>query len=217
MTGYPPQPWRLVGDLYAAVLPVRSRALAALVPPGHRLVHAAGWCPAVLIWVAYRPEGVLSYRELAVALPVRRGWRVRATVPWIWVDSATSRDGGRELWALPKELASFTAAGPSVQAASEDGRALASCSFSSWLRLPGRLPVRFSLSQPAGAAGRRVPVRGRGGLQLGRASVRIPAAGPLDALAGDRAVPAAALRDFVLVFGEAPVEKAAGKAFNGGS
>jgi hypothetical protein len=138
-------------------------------------------------------------------------------VPWIWVDSAASRAGGRELWALPKQLASFPVAGASVEAVAENGRTMARCSFSAVLRLPARAPVRFALAQPDGAGSRRVPVRGDGRLELGRASLRIPSAGPLGALAAARTLPAAALRDFVLFFGEAPVEIGPGKAFNGGS
>ncbi len=60
-----------------------------------------------MAFVEYAPRGVLPYRELLVALLVlgRRG--VWYTIPRIWVDSAQSRIGGRELWAIPKELASF--------------------------------------------------------------------------------------------------------------
>jgi hypothetical protein len=201
-TSYPPAPWRLLGDVYAAVLPIRRGRLTALVSPGYRLVGAAGWCPAVLVWAAYRPGGTLSYRELMLVLPVRRGWRLRATVARIWVDSTASRDGGRELWAIPKNLASIRVAAGSVHAADEEGRALADCSFRTRLRLPGRWPVRFALAQPDAGGDRIVALRGRGRVELGRCVVRIPPHRPLPELAGDRAIPAAALCDAVLGFGE---------------
>jgi hypothetical protein len=58
-------------------------------------------------FVNYRPGGVLDYDELLVSvLSLQRG-RPRHTIVGIWVDSPASRAGGRELWAIPKELAAF--------------------------------------------------------------------------------------------------------------
>jgi Acetoacetate decarboxylase (ADC) len=214
---YPPPPWRLAGDLYGAVFAVRSRDLTGFVPPRHRLVSLAGRTPAVLVWAAYHPGGVLSYRELAFVLPTLRGWRLRATVPRIWVDSVASRDGGRELWAIPKELASLEFTDGSARAVATDGRDLALCAFRAVLRLPGRWPVRFSLAQADNDSVRRIPVRVIGRVELGRARIAAPVTGPLTSIAGRRPLLAAALRRSVLSFGEAAVEMAGRKAFNCGS
>ncbi len=66
--------------------------------------------PAGLYGVAfvdYQDGGVLRYRELLVARLVRDGSTPRVHVTDMWVDSVTSRDGGRSLWAMPKDLADF--------------------------------------------------------------------------------------------------------------
>jgi hypothetical protein len=202
VSGYPPEPWRLVGDVCAAVLLVRRGAVSVQAPPGHRLVTVAGRCPAVLVWAAYGSGGELAYHELALALPVRRGWRLRATVARIWVDSPASRDGGRRLWAIPKRLASIGVDGGMVRGVDERGRAVASCAFQPRLRLPGRWPVRFALAQPDSGAARLVAVRCRGRVELGRATVEITRDGPLGDLAGARPLAAARLRSAVLVFGK---------------
>ena len=50
----------------------------------------------------------MSYRELLVAVAGRVGARgAPAHLLAIWVDSPASRDGGRELWGIPKGLATF--------------------------------------------------------------------------------------------------------------
>ena len=60
---------------------------------------------------------MLSYRELMTTVLVRRGLRVLPTITHIWVDSETSRDGGRALWGIPKGLASFVFDGRSLRRA----------------------------------------------------------------------------------------------------
>ena len=52
-------------------------------------------------FVDYREDGVLSYQELLVARAVRDGAVPRVSITDIWVNSPTSRDGGRSLWAMP--------------------------------------------------------------------------------------------------------------------
>src|SRR4051794_26745003 len=108
---YPPEPWDLRGRLYLSVFAVPRSALSPLpaplaaavrpVPLGrHALVGAA--------WVRYEPGGVLHYQELLSAVLVHERGRPRVTVTEIWVDSTASRDGGRALWGIPKDLADLT-------------------------------------------------------------------------------------------------------------
>jgi acetoacetate decarboxylase len=112
-----------------------------------RVPAGAGVEPGVYgaAFVSYEPPGVLSYRELLIArlLDARRR-RVRITD--IWVDDETSREGGRVLWAIPKELADFdleeTRVGPTAHtalAARLDGVTVASGQFAS---APGAAVLR---------------------------------------------------------------------------
>lgn len=84
---YPPAPWHLEGRL---LLSLFARA------GGHPVVGVA--------FVEYGPGGDLAYGELLAATVSRA---LVPTVLQIWVDSAASRAGGRELWGMPKEMASF--------------------------------------------------------------------------------------------------------------
>jgi len=134
----PPPPWTC--QLRAVVVPALLRA------PGLR----AG----AFAVVDYAGTPVGPYREAltAVALSARAGW-----VPWMVVDSPTSRAGGREHWGLPKELAVIAAdwsgAGDLVAgrvvADGADARTAVDVRVRS--RVPGRgLPVRLGvqLRQP---------------------------------------------------------------------
>ena len=114
--------------------------------------HPAGLYGTAI--VSYEEPGPLTYRELLVArlLDVRRR-TVRITD--IWVDSEASREGGRVLWAIPKELAELdleeTRVGPTahaVFAARVDQTTVASGQFAA---APGaallRLPFAATVSQ----------------------------------------------------------------------
>lgn len=204
MTGYPPEPWQLRGDLHASVLLVPADRVPASLPPRCRAVQVAGRLIVGLVWVDYRPAGVLSYRELMATVLVRRGWRVMPHVVAIWVDSVESRDGGRALWGIPKELAEFTVADGRFAAVGENG-AIAR----GWVRplaaLPGRWRIRFSVVQRLGGAAKMSPVRCRGRLGLTRATVDVDPDGPLGFLAGVRPLLSASLTDFEMSFGRHPV------------
>src|SRR3954449_8724386 len=69
--------------------------------------HPAGVYGAA--FVTYEEGSQLTYHELVVTRVLKDEERGRAvTSPDIWVDSPESRAGGRELWAIPKELCDFT-------------------------------------------------------------------------------------------------------------
>ena len=177
---YPPQPWDLRGQLYLSVfavprtdLPALPAALAATVRPvpfgRHALVGAA--------WVRYEPGGVLHYRELLSAVLVHEGRRPRVSITDIWVDSVESRDGGRALWGIPKDLAELelrtSPAGDVVAAAGtgpEPGdrpAPIGAASLRPGLRLPGRWPTPLSVAQELAGAVVRTRVRGSAGVRLG--------------------------------------------------
>ena len=110
-TSYPPEPWYLGGDFLLSVfrLPVSRLPAAALqaIPADHSLVTVAGRATVGVTFVHYTAGGVLAYEELLVALLVRKGARLRSTIPDIWVSSQSSMHGGRELWGIPKQLGDF--------------------------------------------------------------------------------------------------------------
>jgi len=105
---YPPAPWTLGGWGVATVGFVDSAAAAAYVPAGAQLVTVVpGKTIGGLFFFSY-DYGSLAYRELnVVAGIVRVGMRFAFLLPRLYVDSPASLAGGREIWAVPKELASF--------------------------------------------------------------------------------------------------------------
>ncbi len=99
---YPPAPWQFVGQLWTGV--VRVSASARL---------PAGLTPILRSWrvvtLVYYGEGTLRYNELMIGTLARYGRHIGVFVEHLWVDSHASLLGGREIWGLPKELATFTA------------------------------------------------------------------------------------------------------------
>ncbi len=185
---YPPEPWHLRGQMWLSLFLVRRSALPETVRPAlFGLVGAA--------WVRYEPGGTLDYRELVSAALVRDGWRPRVSVMDIWVDSVTSRDGGRALWGIPKELSTIDI-GPTA-----GGTDAAAVRVTPGLRVPGRWPVALSLIQALGNGVRRTAVRGTTRLRLSRATWNVPPDGPLGYLAGRRPLWTVTLTDFRLRFG----------------
>jgi hypothetical protein len=211
---YPPQPWDLRGQLYLSVFAVPRSALPALPGPLGATVRPVPFGRRALVgaaWVRYEPGGVLHYQELLSAVLVHERHRPRVSITEIWVDSVESRDGGRALWGIPKDLAELelrpSPAGDLVAAAStgpEPGAERApigSASFRAGRRLPGRWPTPLSVAQALGGAVVRTPVRGRAGLRLGSGTWRLEAGGPLGYLAGRRPLVTVTLTDFRLRFG----------------
>src|SRR5690349_7682073 len=162
---YPRQSWDLRGQLHLSCFAVPRSALAPLpaqlaavvrpVPFGRRALVGAAW-------VRYEPGGVLHYRELLSAVLVHEGLRPGVSITEIWVDSVPSRDGGRALWGIPKDLADIelraSPGGDLVAAAStgpEPGDVpgpIGSAALRPGPRLPGRWPTPLSVVQALGGA-----------------------------------------------------------------
>ncbi|MBD5634858.1 MAG: acetoacetate decarboxylase family protein [Candidatus Eremiobacteraeota bacterium] len=108
---FPPAPWELGGWGIATLGLVDSRAAAAFVPPGAQLVSILpGKTVGGLFFVSY-DRGSLRYRELnVIAGIIRVGARFAFLLPRLYVDSPASLAGGRDIWGVPKELASFEVA-----------------------------------------------------------------------------------------------------------
>ncbi|MFD4867846.1 acetoacetate decarboxylase family protein [Streptomyces sp. NPDC058412] len=99
---YPPPPWRARGELWMSAFRTREalQLPADLTPLGSR--HTL-----IAVLVRYT-EGTLRYDEFAVGSMARRGRHMGMLCHRIWVDSASSLHGGRQLWGIQKELANFS-------------------------------------------------------------------------------------------------------------
>lgn len=215
-SSYPPAPWDMHGQAWLSLFHVRAHEVPAQEPtdaepaagqPEHNLsgsaerhagLHAVGL-------VSYESPSPLTYAELLVARP--HGGAV--TISDIWVDSPASRDGGRELWAIPKELGDFhldtSTRGPLTRA--------------EWSVSVGATPVvRARFRDPAGAVP-RLPLRGStrqyradatevvagliGSAQMApaRSEWHFEPDGPLGWLAGKRPLATFRMRGFRMLFG----------------
>lgn len=194
---YPAAPWQLVGQLYLTLFHLR-RAADARRPAG---VYAAAF-------VSYDEGSPLTYSELLVARPVRRS----ASIVDIWVDSPASRAGGRELWAIPKDLCDFAREsarrGPLSRtewSATHQRRPIARARFTDVSRMAPRLPFRGATWQPGiadtGGEERSAPITGRSRVLPCRAHWELAADGPLGWLAGARQLGSVRMADFAMRFG----------------
>lgn len=131
---YPEAPWQLSGELIIVPALVKPRALGGVM-------------------LANYTSGTLAYRELIVfSRATARGM----VISHIYVDDERSRDGGRHIWGLPKELATFTYEPGRFEARQEQPLLTARIR-----RRPGKLP----LFVPA-------PIVSEAGRTLGRAWVK---------------------------------------------
>jgi hypothetical protein len=199
---YPPAPWKMHGQLWLSLFRVRE---------GDHPDREPGVYGAAL--VSYEQPSPLTYSELLVARPVKAAGGRRVNITDIWVDSADSRDGGRELWAIPKDLCRFerTTTGKRVQRTSWsttlEGTGVASARFtdvsSNTLRTPFKGSTWQQRSPDESGADREVvaeltcsakalPCRG---------SWEFSEQGPLAWLAGKRPLASFRMADFVMSFG----------------
>ncbi len=198
-TEHPPAPWFLAGRLTLSAWLVPLSQLPPVEVPGWRPVTLAGRAVAGTALARYSAPGVLGYDELMLTVLVRRGLRLAPTVVRIWVDSEASLVGGRALFAVPKERATFR--GHVVAAGAT---ALAEVTSTPRMRLPGRWPLRFSLAQPRDGRAVVSPVRARARLSLARVRWRPGAAGALAPLRGRRPLAGLELGELRMAFGGPP-------------
>jgi acetoacetate decarboxylase len=192
---FPSPPWHLSAQMWLSVFRVPAGAGAE---PG--LYGAA--------FVSYEPPGVLSYRELLVArlLDTRRR-RVRITD--IWVDSEASREGGRVLWAIPKELAELdleeTRVGPTSHTALAAGTGGATIAAAQFASAPGaalvRTPFSATIVQERDGADVVTSWRGSAKSLPALGSWEVDPSGPLAFLHGRRPLVSFRLSDVRMVFG----------------
>ncbi|MGZ4454734.1 MAG: acetoacetate decarboxylase family protein [Candidatus Limnocylindrales bacterium] len=199
---YPSAPWRMRGQLYLSLFRL-AEGVDDLRPAG--LYGAA--------FVSYEEGSPLTYRELLVARPVstpEHGRRVSITD--IWVDSPASRAGGRELWAIPKDLCDFTLeatrTGPLSRTewgASLARRPIATASFTDVSRASLRLPMRGGTWQPGisdtDGADVAAPITGSSRTLPCRGRWDFASDGPLAWLRAARPLASFRMADFRMSFG----------------
>lgn len=189
------------------VSPSAVPGLAEALPTRARPLLAGGKALVGVAFARYEPGGVLAYDELLAAVLVRhRGW-LRITVPAIWVDSPASLAGGRELWAIPKALATFQrspiARGGVSVSASHDRQVLAELRALPGVRLPGWRRLPLPTAQHLDGIETVTRVRALARVRLARTAWRFPSGSPLAALAGRKPIASVTLQEMSVSFGSA--------------
>lgn len=105
-------------------------------------------------WAVYEPTGVLAYNELLAAKLIGMGRCPTVTIPHIWVDHPASITGGRALWDIPKQPATFAIESDpgavfTATARTEDGQPIAEFIYRPRRTFPGRWPTRVQTRQPS--------------------------------------------------------------------
>ena len=181
---YPPPPWRLRGEAYGLLQRLPVARARAFVPPGLAIVPVLpGRTLGGLYLAAYREGSVLRYHELlVVAALVRRGRQLGAWVSHAYVDEPRSVAGGRAIWGLPKELATFDWDRPAGRVVVRQGERVV-CAWR--LRRP-RAGLRLPLVLPAFGrrGGQWLAFLGTGTARVGmaRLTLEIPADSSIAAL-----------------------------------
>lgn len=199
---YPPAPWKMNGQLWLSLFCVRE---------GDHPDREPGVYGAAL--VSYEKPSPLTYSELLVARPVKKAGGRRVNITDIWVDSQDSLEGGRALWAIPKDLCELerTTTGRRVQqtawSTSLNGSPVASARFSDVTSVIPRTPFKGSTWQQRAAdergAAREVVAHIIGSAKAfpARGSWDFDEQGPLGWLAGKRPLASLRMTDFEMSFG----------------
>ncbi len=140
---FPSPPWQLRAQAWLSLFAVRDGGSSR--PAG---LYAAAF-------VDYGAGSPLTYHELLVARLQRTGRSPQVRITDIWVDSPASRDGGRALWAIPKQLADLPlqdrSLGPAARTTFSGvaaGRHLATAAFTAMPRAAlVRVPFTATTSQ----------------------------------------------------------------------
>jgi acetoacetate decarboxylase len=204
-TTYPPAPWQMHGQLWVSLFRVRR---------GDHPAREPGVYGVAL--VKYEEPSPLTYAELLAAHIVETGGSpARAvSITDIWVDSPASVAGGRELWAIPKDLCEFTyrterhtLATRTTWTASLGDQPIATATFSDVSRIAPRLKFTGATWQrrtaPDPRAGQEVTARLSGSSKAlpCRSSWSFDPAGPLGWLHGKRTLASFRQADFEMSFG----------------
>ncbi len=195
---YPPAPWHMHGQLWLSILKVRDGVDAR---------RPAGMYGVAM--VDYQAPSPLTYGELLVGRVVKEPVK-GVTITDIWVDSPASVAGGREIWAIPKDLCEFSVEasrrGPFARTdwtMTTGGVQIATASFADVSALAPRTKFQANTWQPGIAEtnfeDRSSPLRGSAKALLARGRWTFNPEGPLAWLHGARTVASFRMVDFSMV------------------
>ncbi len=175
MTEYPPVPWHTHGRAFMQPYLVRAADLA--LPDGFRPVTVARRCVGILALIEYVAPSPLTYAELLwmpcmVSASGLRGYYVAK----MYVDSTASLAAGRELWALPKQLARFEIGEREATIETEDGAHLEL----SLARRGPAVPLRVSAGTVQDGGADLVRFRGTGRARAASGGVSVRSAEGVD-------------------------------------
>lgn len=201
VNAYPPSPWKLTAHAYVGIFILPKDLLpephSALTKPitvfGRGIVAAA--------FFVYEEPSPLTYNEIMSTIVVRKGWRPLVSITKIWVDSEASRDGGRALWAIPKDLAEFDVRPHTSYVASGGNTSIGSLEVVKAKPLSLPAAIAFSVAQDRDGSLVVSKVRGRGRLGRAKANWTFNPDGPMGYLAGRKALMTLVLRPLRIVFG----------------
>lgn len=191
---YPEAPWHMTGQLWLSLFKVRA---------GDHPDREPGIYGVAL--VKYQEPSPLTYGEILVARPLNGA----VNITDIWVDSIQSVHGGRDLWAIPKDLCDFsfttTARGPvsrTLWTAELDGVPIVTASFTDVSRAVPRLPFKGKTWQQR-ADGEEVTAALVGSSKAAPCRSRwdFNPEGALGWLAGKRTIASFRQADFTMSFG----------------
>jgi hypothetical protein len=201
---YPPPPWRLDGSLQAGIFLLSSKWIPALGHDRLEPVKLLGRSLVCVVWGQYGACGDLSYNEALVAVLVRHLGHVTFTIPQIWVDDIRSALGGRELWAIPKEIGQFDSFAPSSGTLALRVAGMTAMTFEPRpaIKLPGRWRLPLPLLQPDGKSLRKSRGRVRGDPCIVNGQWRFSPQGPLSWMIHATPIASGALAGATLNFGQ---------------
>ena len=201
ITSFPPSPWRLTAHAYVGVFLVPRAQLPAPHSSETKPITIFGRGIVAAAWFKYEDPSPLTYNEIMSTLLVRKGWRPLVSITNIWVDSVASRDGGRALWGIPKELAEFEVEPhTSYEAAGRDTE-IGSLQVLTSRLLPFEVPLSFSCGQDRAGQLLITKVFGKGTFGLFKGSWSFAANGPLGYLNGRRPKLSLVARPLRITFG----------------
>lgn len=171
-------------------------------PEGLEPLLLRGRALVLTAWVRYRPPSPLTYHELLTAVVGHEQNRVAASVTDIWVDSAASRAGGRELWGIPKELAALDlTSGRAVTGTAATGDTwISTAAYKIRGGLPLSTPSGLTIVQAFGDCLKHSTIRVCGKPRFATASWNVNPEGPLDYLTGRSPFLNLSLHNFDMTF-----------------
>ena len=202
MRTYPPSPWKLTAHAYVGLYLLPRAQLPTPHSPATKPLTFFGRGLVAVAFFVYEEPSPLTYNEIMSTVFVRKGWRPLVSITKIWVDSEASREGGRALWAIPKELADFGVHPHSSYVASEVGTTIGSLDVDGARTFPVALPVSFSVAQDRDGRPLITKIRGRGRVGLAKVHWAFNPDGSMGYLAGHKSLLTLVLRPLRIVFGD---------------